>query len=122
MDANSRWFESSSEPGDVSVAATYHQVWWPSTETVKFDGGHLPVWDEHTSTYLDPHTGEVLPAWDQALDAIGNQDEPLHVARFGDRCGWLGWLRRWCRVAGMGLRVHTVSDANVLARCCLPRL
>ena len=44
MDANSRWFESSSEPGDVSVAATYHQVWWPSTETVKFDGGHLPVW------------------------------------------------------------------------------
>ncbi len=67
------------------IAATYHQVWWPSTETVKFDGGHLPVWDEHASTYLDPNTGEVLPTWDQALDGIGGGDEPLHVARFGTR-------------------------------------
>jgi Replication initiator protein, pSAM2 len=67
------------------IAATYHQVWWPSTETVKYDGAHLPVWDEHTGTYLDPETGEVLPTWDQALDAIGDQDEPLHVARFGTR-------------------------------------
>ena len=67
------------------IAATYHQVWWPSTETVMYDGGHLPVWDEHTGTYLDPDTGEVLPTWDQALDAIGDGDEPLHVARFGAR-------------------------------------
>jgi hypothetical protein len=67
------------------IAATYHQVWWPSTDTVKFDGGHLPVWDEHSGTYLDPDTGEVLPTWDQALDAIGDKDEPLHVARFGAR-------------------------------------
>ena len=67
------------------IAATYHQVWWPSTETVKYDGGHLPVWDEHTGTYLDPDTGEILPTWDQALDAIGDQDQPRHVARFGPR-------------------------------------
>ena len=67
------------------IAATYHQVWWPTTGTVKYDGGHLPVWDEHTATYLDPGTGEVLPTWDQALDAIGDGDEPLHVARFGTR-------------------------------------
>jgi len=67
------------------IAATYHQVWWPSTAAVKYDGGHLPVWDEHTGTYLDPGTGEVLPTWDQALDAIGDGDEPLHVARFGQR-------------------------------------
>ena len=32
-----------------------------------------------------PATGEVLPTWDEALDAIGDEDEPLHVARFGDR-------------------------------------
>ena len=38
-----------------------------------------------TGTYLDPATGEVLPTWDDALDAIGDQDEPLHVARFGER-------------------------------------
>jgi hypothetical protein len=68
------------------IAATYHQVWWPTTTAaVQYDGGHLPVWDEHTGTYLDPGTGEVLPTWDQALDAIGEEDEPLHVARFGQR-------------------------------------
>jgi len=65
------------------IAATYHQVWWPSTQTARYDGSSLPVWDEHTSTYLDPDTGEVLSNWDQALDAIG--DEPLHVARFGSK-------------------------------------
>ncbi len=67
------------------IAATYHQVWWPSTAAVKYDGRHLPAWDEHTGTYLDPDTGEILPTWDLALDTIGDQDEPLHVARFGDR-------------------------------------
>jgi hypothetical protein len=67
------------------IAATYHQVWWPSTSAVRFDGDHLPVWDEHTAAYLDPETGEVLPTWDQALDAIGDGDEPSHVARFGDK-------------------------------------
>ena len=65
------------------IAATYHQVWWPSTAAVRFDGDRLPVWDEASATYLDPGTGEVLPTWDQALDAITDQDEPLHVARFG---------------------------------------
>jgi hypothetical protein len=63
------------------LAATYHQVWWPSTSTVKFDDGKLPAWDEHSGTYLDPATGEVLTAWDQALDELG--DQPHHVARFG---------------------------------------
>ena len=67
------------------IAATYHQVWWPSTQTAKYDGDRLPVWDEHTGTYLDPDTGEVLPTWGQALDAIGEEDEPRHVARFGAR-------------------------------------
>jgi hypothetical protein len=67
------------------IAATYHQVWCPCTNAVKYDGHCLPVWDVHTGTYLDPDTGEVLPTWDQALDAIGENDEPLHVARFGAR-------------------------------------
>jgi hypothetical protein len=64
------------------LAATYHQVWWPDTSTVRY-GDQLPVWDEHTANYLDPETGEVLPSWDQALDELG--DQPQHVARFGDR-------------------------------------
>jgi hypothetical protein len=32
---------------------------------------------------VDPATGEVLTAWDQALDELG--DQPHHVARFGER-------------------------------------
>jgi hypothetical protein len=67
------------------LAATYHQVWWPSTDTVRFDGAHQPAWDDQTGYYLDPATGEVLPTWDEARDAIGDQDEPHHVARFGQR-------------------------------------
>jgi hypothetical protein len=67
------------------LTATYHQVWWPDTSLVRFDGGELPAWDEHTGNYVDPATGEVLPSWDDALDAIGTDAEPLHVARFGDR-------------------------------------
>ena len=67
------------------LAATYHQVWWPDATEVKYDGDELPVWDEGIGGYLDPATGEVLPTWDQALDAIGPDDEPWHVARFGVR-------------------------------------
>jgi hypothetical protein len=48
------------------IAATCHQVWWPPTHTVRFDGDHLPVWHEATGCYIDPATGEVLPTWDQA--------------------------------------------------------
>jgi Replication initiator protein, pSAM2 len=67
------------------LAATYHQVWWPDTSAVRFDGDQLPVWDEATGNYVDPATGEVLPTWDQALDAIDQDDQPHHVARFGSR-------------------------------------
>jgi hypothetical protein len=67
------------------IAATYHQVWWPPTDVVRFDGDHLPVWHEPTGRYFDPATGELLPTWDQALDTIGPHDEPLHVARFGPK-------------------------------------
>jgi len=65
------------------LAATYHQVWWPSTDTVRFAGDQLPVWDEGFGSYLDPATGELLQTWDDALDAIGQADQPQHVARFG---------------------------------------
>ena len=88
------------------IAATYHQVWWPSTEAVRFDGDRLPVWDEANATYLDPETGEVLPTWDQALDAIGDQDEPLHVARFGRQVRRPGRARR---IAGRQ-PVHRLPD------------
>jgi len=67
------------------LAATYHQVWWPPAGEVRFGDGDLPVWHEASGRYLDPATGEFLPTWDEALDAIGPDDQPLHVARFGQR-------------------------------------
>jgi hypothetical protein len=67
------------------LAATYHQVWWPPADTVRFGDGDLPVWHQASGRYLDPATGEFLPTWDEALDAIGSEDEPLHVAKFGPR-------------------------------------
>jgi hypothetical protein len=67
------------------LAATYHQVWWPPADQIRHDDAHLPVFHEASGRYLDPATGELLPAWDEALDAIGPDDEPLHVARFGPK-------------------------------------
>jgi hypothetical protein len=75
---------SRAELRDV-IAATYHQVWWPSIRTVRFDGDHLPVWHDEIRAYVDPETGEVLPSWDEALDATGPWDEPQHVSRFGEQ-------------------------------------
>jgi hypothetical protein len=47
-------------------AATYHQAWWPATDTVRYHGDQLPVWHEATGNSLDPMTGDFLPSWDQA--------------------------------------------------------
>jgi Replication initiator protein, pSAM2 len=45
----------------------------------------VPVWHEPSGRYLDPATGELLTDWDDALDAIGPHDDPMHVARFGTK-------------------------------------
>ncbi|MEV4097259.1 replication initiator [Streptosporangium saharense] len=84
------------------AAATYHQVWWPPVDDVKFEGEHLPVWTERAEPYpdgqagdyLDPVTGELLPTWDQALDHLDADDqaEPLHVIRFGAQVDVQGLL------------------------------
>ena len=75
------------------AAATYHQVWWPAADEVRFEGERLPVWverdepypDGQAGDYLDPATGELLPTWDEALDRLDQDEaaEPLHVVRFG---------------------------------------
>nr|WP_221482829.1 helitron helicase-like domain-containing protein [Sphaerisporangium siamense] len=75
------------------AAATYHQVWWPSGDVVRFEGDHLPVWvtddlgDGQAGDYLDPRTGEVLPTWDQALDLLDADEaaQPFHVVRLGEQ-------------------------------------
>ena len=112
------------------IAATYHQVWWPSTDVVRYDGDQLPVWDEDTRTYLDPATGEVLPTWDQALDAIGPHDDPLHVARFGAKFDAQGVLAgskdasRCIRYLTKYLTKHVAdchqADTDAQRRTCSP--
>ena len=86
------------------AAATYHQAWWPKADRVVFEGEHLPVWverdqeagdvDQRAGDYLDPVTGEILPAWDEALDQLDADEdaEPLHVIRFGTQVDVQGVL------------------------------
>jgi hypothetical protein len=64
------------------AAATYHQVWWPQADEPVYTE-QLPVWDADAGRYTDPDSGALLPTWDEALDAIGPDDEPMHVVRFG---------------------------------------
>jgi hypothetical protein len=77
------------------VAATYHQVWWPSTDAVVYDGAD-PIWSAEAGGgdggYVDPVTGDELLTWDEALDAIGEDDDPAHVVRFGSQVDVQGLL------------------------------
>ena len=64
------------------LAATYHQVWWPDTSVVRFDGDELPVWDE---------AGGHLPR-------PGHRGSPAHLGprirrhrrAWTSRCTWPG--------------------------------
>jgi hypothetical protein len=81
------------------IQATYHQVWWPSTQVVRYgDPTHLPEWDDTTGNYVDPDTREPLATWDQALDQLDEQLEadpdrgPEHVVSFGSQVNLQGVL------------------------------
>jgi hypothetical protein len=68
-----------------------------------------------SGNYLDPSTGEFLPTWDDALDAIGDNDEPLHVARFGpkfDAQGVLGGSKDSARCIGYLTKYLTKNVAD----------
>ncbi len=68
------------------VAATYHQVWWPPSDNPVFTDD-LPTWTGDDHGYLDPATGQPLPTWQEALDALDDNLKsavgPAHVVRFG---------------------------------------
>jgi hypothetical protein len=98
------------------IAATYHQVWWPPVSVVRFDGDQLPVWHEPAGRYLDPVTGELLPTWDQAVDTISPEDEPLHVARFGPKFDAQGVLAG-SKDAGRCVRYLTKYLTKHIAGC-----
>src|SRR6516164_3829631 len=63
------------------LAATYHQVWWPSTDVIRFAADQLPVWHEASGNYLDPATGKCCPP--------GTRPSTLS-ARTTRRCTWPG--------------------------------
>lgn len=72
------------------IDATYHQVWWPSTEEIQYTDGQLPVWVDDAKAFVDPDTGCVLPTWEQALDDVG--EDPMHVVQFGSQADIQGLL------------------------------
>jgi hypothetical protein len=75
------------------AAATYHQVWWPPL-TVRYEASAAPEWNQSKGGYTDPTTGRLLPTWDDALDALDDDEdvEPVHVARFGSQVDAKGVL------------------------------
>jgi hypothetical protein len=64
------------------TAATYHQVWWPAHDQLRYTDGRLPVWDTRTKAFTDPDTTTPLPTWEQACQEL---TEPAHVVRFGEQ-------------------------------------
>jgi hypothetical protein len=62
------------------TAATYHQVWWPAHDQLRYGGERLPVWDTRAKAFTDPETGRPLPTWEQACEEL---IEPAHVVQFG---------------------------------------
>ncbi len=67
-------------------------------------------------SYVDPGTGEILPTWEAALDAIGPHDEPLHVARFGPKFDAQGVLAG-SKDAGRCVRYLTKYPTKQIAGC-----
>lgn len=75
------------------VKAVYYQAWWPSFERAVYVGRRVPEWTGRD--YADPYTGEVLPTWEQAMDAIEADPDakPAHVMRFGSQMDIQGLVR-----------------------------
>jgi hypothetical protein len=81
------------------IAATYEQVWWPSTAIVVYpEGTPQPKFDAETGVYRDPSTGRALSTWDEALNDLDETLDanpamgPEHVVRFGEQVNLQGVL------------------------------
>lgn len=64
--------------------ATYASVWWPTIDQPVYVDT-APMWEEEVEGYVDPDTKAALPSWDDALDALDDDPDPVpyHVVRFG---------------------------------------
>ncbi|MEU4564901.1 replication initiator [Actinoplanes sp. NPDC023936] len=70
---------------ELVATATYHQVWWPAADRLRYPIDRPPTWDTNAEAWVDPDTGRPLATWAEALDAIDDdpEAEPAHLARFG---------------------------------------
>ncbi|MEV0734221.1 replication initiator [Polymorphospora sp. NPDC050346] len=67
------------------AAATYHQVWWPPADELRYSLDRPPVWDRTAACWVDPDTRNPLTSWGDALDQVDDDPDatPAHVVRFG---------------------------------------
>jgi hypothetical protein len=70
---------------EMVATATYHQVWWPAADHLRYTPDRPPVFDADAETWVDPDTHAPLTTWGAALDALDDDPdaEPAHVVRFG---------------------------------------
>jgi hypothetical protein len=62
------------------TAATYHQVWWPPHDQLRYPSDRLPIWDPRVKAFTDPDNRAPLLTFDEACEQLS---EPAHVVRFG---------------------------------------
>ena len=98
--------------------ATYHQVWWPAHDQLRYSGSRVPRWDDDAYGFVDPDTGQDLPTFDQAADDL---TEPAHVVTLGPQVhvkGILGGTEEAGRHVGYLTKYLTksVSQAAGLAQ------
>ncbi|TCP56683.1 hypothetical protein EV191_101629 [Tamaricihabitans halophyticus] len=94
--------------------ATYHQVWWPTHDTPIYGGGHLPVWDADSKSFVDPDTRTALTEWDTAVEQV---ERPAHVVTFGTQVhskGILGGSEQAGRHIGYLTKYLTKSTGEVI--------
>jgi hypothetical protein len=63
------------------TAATYRQIFWPSHDTQRYTGKHMPFFDGRAKGFVDPDTRTLLPTFDEATPGKG--EPAAHVVRFG---------------------------------------
>jgi hypothetical protein len=70
---------------ELVATATYHQVWWPTADRLRYPLDRPPIWDTNAETWIDPDTGRSVTTWAEALDTIDDDEnaEAAHLVRFG---------------------------------------
>ncbi len=96
------------------AAATYHQVWWPAHDEIRYSGTRMPRWDDRTHSFVDPETREPLPTWDEATDPAALH-APAHTVVFGAQVhvkGILGGTEEAARHVGYLTKYLTKDVAH----------